>query len=661
MSRRARGCRFHRRAFASVLAAAALGAASAWASDGELDPGFGNGGTVLVPQITQSRAVIVQADGTLVLGGSDPSAGGAGTYVRLTAAGALAGQRASGGFEVDGLVPAPGGTVVAALTGPDPETGSVLAVSRLESDLTLDPGFNNGRPARLAFPEGARATAVAVAPDGSIVVGAVTGTSRDETARGVGSFALTRFLPDGSLDIGFGDHGVAITPFAAPTHGVTALTFQADGKILAAGSVGEQGSDFGIARYSADGALDRSWSGGTVVTDLGADDRPLAISAAADGTVTVAGGSGQGLGLVRYTASGALDPSFAGDGVSTAGFGGGGAILDAAFLADGRILVAGVSGGKLAVARYDQSGALDRTFGQGGLVAPGAGDGPSLARRLVVESGGDIIAAGDATEGGTAQTALVRLRGTVPPQPPAGGGGAPPGGRGAPSVRPAVPCNAFGRWDPRRHRYADAFEFTGTDWRPGATTTEIGPVGARRTFRRVRVRSDGTFSTTLPAPLDIGAYVAGLARNPVLWGARSRIRLAIPLTVRDVADRQRHATIIVHYVHSSVLFRLPVRLGARVTLRVAGFEPGATVYLHAYRRGRLQRSVLVGRGARACGTLVARRRLLGVGAGPGPWVLSFGTQKTAPPRYVRGAASERFARRVVVRRMGGRLVMATTT
>lgn len=629
-----------------------LVAASAWAGDGDLDPGFGHGGVVLLPQITQPRAAIAQADGTLLVGGSDPSAGGAGTYVRLTAAGTLAGRRASGGFEIDAFARAPGGTVVAALTGADAEVGSVVAVTRLEPDLTPDPGFNHGRPARLAFPNGARATAVAVAPDGSIVVGAVTGTSRDETARGLGSFALARFLPAGGLDIGFGDHGVAVTPFRAPTRGVTALAFQADGKILAAGPVGEPTSDFGIARYSADGALDRSWSDGTVVTDLGADDRPLAVSEAAGGTVAIAGSSGEGLGVAHYTAAGALDRSFSGDGVTTAGFGGGGAVLDAAFLADGRILAAGASGGKLAVARYDHGGGPDGSFGSGGLALVDAGDGPSLARQLVVLDGGDIVAAGDATASGSARTVLARLRGSVPAQGT---------GTGTPSVTPAAACNAFGRWDPRRHGYADAFSFSGTGWRPGATTTEAGPTGAKRAFRQVTVRPDGTFSTTLPAPLNIAAYAAGLARHPAVWGRRSRIRLAIPLTVRDVADPQRRASVVVHYVHSSVLFRLRAHVGARVKLRAAGFEPGAPVYLHAYRAGRLQRSALLGRAVGACGTLVVRRRLLPAGAVPGGWVLSFGTEKRARRRYVPGGAGERFARRVVVRRAAGRLVIATGT
>jgi uncharacterized delta-60 repeat protein len=547
VSRRARS-RLRRCVLALVLAGA-LGVASAWAADGDLDPGFGDGGTVLLAQIAQPRAAIAEADGTLLLGGSDPAAGNAGTYVRVSASGALAGRRASDGYEVDGLAQAPGGTAVAALTGPDAQTGSLVAVTRLEPDLSPDPDFDHGRPARLAFPNGARATAVAVAPDGAVIVGALTGTSRDETARGLGSFALARFLPNGGLDVGFGDHGVAITPFPAPTHGVTALAFQADGRILAAGPVGAQGADVGVARYRADGRLDRSWSGGTVVTDLGGDERPLAISVAAGGAVTVAAASGHGLGLARYGETGTPG------GATTAPFGTDGTVLDAAFLADGRILAAGEAGGRLAVARYDRGGAADSSFGAAGLAAPGAGDGPSLARRLVVEDGGGIVAAGDATAAGAARTALVRLRGSVPPG--SGGGGFGAGTSGGAS---AGTCSAPGR---------------------------------RSAPRRARVR-----------------------------------------------------------------FPLPVRAGARATLRVAGFPRGEAVYLHAYRGVRLRYGARLGRAEGACGRLVVRRRLLPGAARPGAWVLSFGTRRTAPRRYVHGAGGERFARRVVVRRTRGRLMIA---
>jgi hypothetical protein len=107
-----------------------------------------------------------------------------------------------------------------------------------------------------------------------------------------------------------------------------------------------------------------------------------------------------------------------------------------------------------------------------------------------------------------------------------------------------------------------------------------------------------------------------------------------------------------------VRFPLPAAVGARVTLRGAEFRPGIAVYLHAYRGTRLRYTAPLGHAKGACGTLVARRRLLPVGARPGGWVLFFDTHRTAPRRYLRGAAGEQFTRRVVVKRERGGLVVA---
>src|SRR5438128_1075070 len=57
----------------------------------------------------------------------------------------------------------------------------------------------------------------------------------------------------GLLDGTFGVGGVAITPFAAGSATANSVAVQADGKVVAAGSVG---GDFALARYNADGTLD---------------------------------------------------------------------------------------------------------------------------------------------------------------------------------------------------------------------------------------------------------------------------------------------------------------------------------------------------------------------------------------------------------------------
>ena len=91
-----------------------------------------------------------------------------------------------------------------------------------------------------------------------------------------------------------------------------AVAVQADGKFVVAGT---SDGNFVLARYGADGALDPSFSGdGLVTTDLGGTDDGQGVAIQTDGKIVVAGGSGGNFALARYTTGGGLDPSFSGDG-----------------------------------------------------------------------------------------------------------------------------------------------------------------------------------------------------------------------------------------------------------------------------------------------------------------------------------------------------------
>ncbi|MBL8613586.1 MAG: hypothetical protein JNL38_39975, partial [Myxococcales bacterium] len=132
---------------------------------------------------------------------------------------------------------------------------------------TLDPSFGDGGVVVLSYgSETASADAVAVQLDGKIVVGGV------KTNAGQG-FAVVRLMPNGSLDPAFGTAGLVETKVGNTSHALRALTLQPDGKILIAGYtrfVG-QNFDFAVLRYSADGALDPTFgTGGVVLTDFGA-------------------------------------------------------------------------------------------------------------------------------------------------------------------------------------------------------------------------------------------------------------------------------------------------------------------------------------------------------------------------------------------------------
>jgi uncharacterized delta-60 repeat protein len=256
--------------------------------------------------------------------------------------------------------------------------------------------------------------ATAVQPDGRILAAGVT------NARGTHDFAVTRYLPGGTLDPSFGDQGVAITDFGKSWDWAYALALQPDGHVVVAGASDRGGSrDFALARYDAKGRLDDSFGDhGRVLTPV----RPLttdivhSVVVQPDGSIVASGVSfddkvtlrphGDFM-LARYKPEGQLDPAFGVGGVVTTNF-------DAesydepyamALQPDGRIVLGGTSntgGGagrifgadNLALARYLPSGLVDPSFGQGGKVVVDAGSMQESIRALVLQPDGAIVAAG---------------------------------------------------------------------------------------------------------------------------------------------------------------------------------------------------------------------------------------------------------------------------
>lgn len=193
----------------------------------------------------------------------------------------------------------------------------------------LDPGFASGGRLLFALPQAEYLSAVdvAVQPDGAIVVAATA------MIDGVDHFALTRFLPNGMLDTGFGDGGVVLSDGAGLHEDAHALALQPDGRIVVAGtrSSSPQGpGSIVLARYDASGAPDPDFgTGGVVLTTL-----PMGWQASANtlllapngklivgGSAEVSGGDTQAL-LARYLTTGEPDGNFGdGDGYAKYGLG----------------------------------------------------------------------------------------------------------------------------------------------------------------------------------------------------------------------------------------------------------------------------------------------------------------------------------------------------
>lgn len=280
-----------------------------YTSDGTLDSAFNGDGTTVYNGTANNedigRAVAVQADGKIV----------------------VVGQTSNG-------------------------TNNNLLVLRYDSNGTLDSTFGTGGAVTFGGGSGASGRAVAIQPDGMIVAAGVTSNGTDS------DLLLVRFDANGSPDAAFGAGG-AVTYDSGSDDAARAVALQPDGKIVVTGFRNNGTKNIAlIMRFTANGSLDNTFSGDGIIrynSGSGGDDIGNAVAVQADGKVVVAGTTnGSDVLLLRYRADGTPDPdgAFSGQGVVTFSRGAADA-GNALFLqSDGKIVVAGVSDGDVLVLRF---------------------------------------------------------------------------------------------------------------------------------------------------------------------------------------------------------------------------------------------------------------------------------------------------------------------
>jgi uncharacterized delta-60 repeat protein len=207
----------------SIIGSDFLGNVIKLKSNGSIDQSFGSAGIVNIPKLTgfisyEQADVKLQSDGKIILAG-DAS---------------------------------PLGT-----SGLDPD----VFVTRLTTTGKLDKTFGGGAGFATASVDEDYVVAMAIAPDGKIVVA-------ENQADGVGY--ILRFTKNGQIDSHFGSDSYLGDPHATFYLGsfnefVTDVAVAPDGKIIAVGQVSDQDSDspfsgWGVIRYATDGNLDGTFS-----------------------------------------------------------------------------------------------------------------------------------------------------------------------------------------------------------------------------------------------------------------------------------------------------------------------------------------------------------------------------------------------------------------
>jgi uncharacterized delta-60 repeat protein len=413
-----------------ALAILLCGATYASAQAGSLDPTFATSGIFTVPAVRgNALGVAIQSNGQIVVAGSGIDADGlVDTILRLNTDGTLDTTFGSGGIvtinNTGGFFAVAiqsNGEIVAAGSASG-EVPSYVQVARFETNGSLDTSFGSGGLTTATaipflpitgagnFTENPGA-ALALQPNGEILVAA--------SNPGV----MGRFTTSGQLDATFGNGGIVTLANVGPALANTAspsptqIVVEKSGKILVAAGiptptpVALAGT---LSRYNSDGSLDTTFgalgSAASVAT-------PTALVLQKDGKIVVAGAlavvppaaNRVGFGLVRYNSAGMVDKTFGSGGVAVADFGTNAALSGAFALAiqsNGELVAAGAAAqgpffsgfnSAFGLARFTTTGALDSSFGTGGLVMTTLESGSSVysyVAGMAIQSDGKIVAAG---------------------------------------------------------------------------------------------------------------------------------------------------------------------------------------------------------------------------------------------------------------------------
>jgi uncharacterized delta-60 repeat protein len=331
----------------------------------------------------------------------DPSFNGSGVQtVPFNLGGNTDANAAAVALQPDGKIILAGGA--AAFLGAPPE----MALVRLNANGSLDNSFGSSGTVAVPFTLGvgnfAFVDAVALQPDGRIVVAGTAPTATNSMV-----LALARFNANGTLDSSFGSGGETTVPLPGPTgFGGAALGIDGSGRLVVVGSTSD---GLVAARLTSTGGLDATFgsggevrvvlqaSGGTVTAANGLGFEPGTGNIVLGGTLYTSGdvvGPAQMVVARLEASNGTPDPSFGGSGVVRVSFNNGGKDVanTLAVARDGKIVLAGSSGqdeifpppsspnfSDFAVARLNADSSLDSSL-QSNLGQPGL-------RTIVLSSG----------------------------------------------------------------------------------------------------------------------------------------------------------------------------------------------------------------------------------------------------------------------------------
>jgi uncharacterized delta-60 repeat protein len=386
-------------------------------ANGALDPSFNGTGTLAATYIgTQdigSAKSVLEADGSLLIAFT-ASQDNLSYLAHFTASGQLDAGFGNGGyqqvgnasFQLAGLAASSGNIYVAG------SSAGQIQVLAFTSSGAVNSAFGSGGVAGVSFGTDATfAGAIKVDASGRIVV---VGT--DSTATN-NDFAIARLTAGGQLDSSFNGTGEVSINFGpvldASNNSVNvdavanAVAIDGAGRIVVAGSANNANGDenIAVARLNSNGSIDATFgAGGITSTGFGSGNSGFGNAVAIDlaGNVDVGGyvfnttNSTSSFEIIRLTPAGAPDTSFNGSGQLTLASPGTFATgNDLAIDSNGNITLVGqVDFTSSEIAQFTQSGALNSSFGNGGVVTATSTTTSSSWNSIAIDNSNRIVVGG---------------------------------------------------------------------------------------------------------------------------------------------------------------------------------------------------------------------------------------------------------------------------
>ena len=379
--------------------------AARYLPDGTLDNSFGTNGavTTLINARCEAFALALDTSGNIVVvGGSQGDL----AIVRYTPSGQLDTSFGTTGIVItpvnnnalghDIAIQSDSKILVIGFTG----TTEHIVLLRFNADGTPDTSFGNNGVIETMLNNRSFARSVVIQSDNKIVLGGYSVVA----PTGINVGIVVRYASNGQIDTNFGDQGVVTVENGLLVR-IHDVQLQPDGKIIAVANVN---NTIVVYRFNQDGSLDTAFGiAGSHTFAQGDVSIGNFLSIQSDGKIVVAGVTDDDIMLFRLTAGGALDTTFANNGIMRVKLESI-ATLNAVGIrpSDQHIIACGTVNNNALLIQLDPDGFFDNDFGQNGNGQnPGGSFVGSSAREAMIwekQSTG--------TNGGTFQAGLWKTR-----------------------------------------------------------------------------------------------------------------------------------------------------------------------------------------------------------------------------------------------------------